>query len=290
MSARAIRAAAAGGLVLAAAALGACRVDVSVGVEADGDGGGRVTATALLDRDAVEQLVGQAAGDPNESDAATRIKVDDLRAAGWTVVGPEPTDGGGLEVVATHRYDDAEEARRLLTEIAGDPGPFRDVSLRQTRSFLKTTTEFIATADLGAGLGSFADPDLREALEATDEAPLGVTEEQLEARFGEAIERMFGLRVAVRLPGDVAANAPAVTDNGAVWTPALGEAAVLEASSERWNVGNIAATATAVLSAVALAALLLRRIGRRPPDHADDDEPGDGDDERETEADGHAGA
>lgn len=228
-------------------------------LDADADGGGRVRASAVLDGDAVERLVGQAAGDPEDADPATRIKVDDLRDAGWTVTGPEPTDGGGLEVVVSHDYDDPAEARRLLAEIAGDPGPIRDVVLRQERTFFKTTTEFEATFDLAAGLGAFTDPDLREALEATDEAPLGITTEQLERQLGDAIDRMLGLQVAVRLPGDVTSNAPAATDNGGVWTPRLGEEVVFEARSERWNVANLVALAVALGAAAALAGVVLRR-------------------------------
>lgn len=253
----------------------ACRVDVSVGVDANADGSGRVRAAAVLDADAVDQLVGEAAGDPAQADPTKRIKVDDLRAAGWTVTGPAPTDDGGLEVVATQRYDDAADARRLLAEVAGDPGPFRDVSLRQTRSFFKTRTDFAGTVDLDAGLGAFTDPDLRSALEATDEAPLGVTTAQLEARLGEAIDRMFGLQVAVRLPGRVTSNAPTETDNGAVWAPSLGEEVVLEASSERWNVGNLIALAVAVASALGLAAVLAGRRRQPNPERADDDEDAD---------------
>jgi hypothetical protein len=253
------RAALAGAIAVLALATSACRVDVRVGIDADAGGGGRVQASARLDDDAVERLVGQAAGDPETSDPATRIKVDDLRDAGWTVTGPEPTDDGGLEVVVSHAYDDPAEARRLLAEVAGDPGPLRNVVLRQERTFFKTTTEFAATFDLAAGLGAFTDPELREALASTPEAPLGITTEQLERQLGEAIDRMLGLQVAVRLPGDVTSNAPTTTDNGAAWTPRLGEEVALEARSERWNVGNILALVVALAAAGALAALVRHR-------------------------------
>lgn len=244
---------------------------MSVGVEADADGTGQVRAAAVLDAGAVEELVGEAAGDPATADPATRIKVDDLRAAGWTVIGPDPTDDGGLEVVATQRFEDAGEARRLLAEVAGDPGPFRDVSLRRTRSFFKTRTYFAGTVDLGAGLGAFTDPDLRAALEATDEAPLGVTTAQLEARLGEAIQQMFGLQMAVRLPGRLTSNAPTETGGAAVWAPSLGEEVVLEASSERWNVANLVALSVGFLSALALVGIIAGRTrGGRRRSGADD--------------------
>ena len=59
-------------------------------------------------------------------------------------------------------------------------------------------------------------------------------------------------------------NAPTATDNGAVWTPSLGETVRLEAASERWNVGNLVALAAALAAAAALVTLLLQRR-RHPP-------------------------
>jgi hypothetical protein len=250
-------------LVAAVALLGlatsACRVDVSVGIDADDHGGGEVRVAALLDADAVNQLVGSQAGSPGAVDPATRIKVDDLVAAGWDVEGPTKQEDGGLEVVATHPYEDAAEGGRLIAEVGGDPGPFRDIDLRQERGFFTTTTHFRGTVDLAAGLAAFTDPDLRAALQASEGAPLGVTTEQLEQRLGGALNRLFGLQVAVRLPGDVESNAPTETDNGAVWAPSLGERVVLEASSERWNVANIVFLAVAVVAAAALVVVLVRR-------------------------------
>ena len=264
--------------VLSSLGTSACRVDVSVGLDANPDGTGEVRAAALLDADAVTELVGQAAGNPASADPASRIKVDDLRKAGWKIEGPTPAGegDGGLEVVATHPYADAAEARRLLTEVAGDPGPFKDITLRQERGFFKTTTHFTGTVDLDAGLGAFTDPELRQALQATDDAPLGVTQEQLERRLGAALDRIFGLQVAVRLPGKIStSNAPTETDNGAVWAPRLGEEVTLEAASERWNVGNIVALVAALAAAAALLVTLLRRLAtsrRADDDIATDDD------------------
>ena len=248
--------------VLVALGSSACRVDVSVGLDSGADGTGRVRARATLDAEAVTELVGQAAGSPETVDPATRIKLDDLREAGWTIDGPSPTDGGGLEVVATHDYDDPQEARRLLAEVGGTEAtsPFKAIDLRQERGFFRTTTRFRGTVDLDAGLGSFTDPELRRALEATPDAPIGITQEQLERRLGEAVDRMFGLQFAVRLPGRLQdANAPTRTDDGAVWAPRLGEEVTLEATSERWNVVNVVALAIALTTAAVLLAVLLRR-------------------------------
>jgi hypothetical protein len=252
---------------LAIAALtGACRVDAQVAVRADADGTGEVRVAATLDPAAVTKLVGEAAGDPAVVNPATRIDVDDLRQAGWTVDGPDETKGGGLRVVAHHRYDDAAEAEALLTQVGA--GPFQDVRLHQDRSFFKTHTSFAATVDLSKGLGAFTDDELRQALRATDEAPLGITPAQLEQRFGKPLGELLGLEVDVRLPGRLTTTTP---DRGtdpdagtsdrhrALWTPALGQRLELTAESERWNGRNIAALVVALASATALVAVLLRR-------------------------------
>ncbi|HUP86349.1 MAG TPA: hypothetical protein VM143_11840 [Acidimicrobiales bacterium] len=243
--------------VAVATATSACRVDVSVGIDSNADGGGEVRAQARLDGGAVNQLGGP--------DPAERIRLDDLRAAGWDVEGPTRQDDGALQIVATHGYATEREAEALVADLGGDPGPLRDFAVHQHRTFLRTTTDFTGTVDLEAGLGAFTDPDLQEALGSTADAPLGVTSAALEKRLGAALDRLFGMQVAVRLPGEVTSNAPTEADNGAVWAPSLGEEVRLEAHSERWNVRNIAGAAVAAASALALTSLLALR--RRRPDN-----------------------
>ena len=255
-------------------------MDVSVGIDADAQGGGEVRAQARLDGPAVTQLGGP---DPGE-----RIRLDDLRQAGWEIEGPTKQDDGGLEIVATHDFDSPQEAEALVGDLGGDPGPLRSFRVTQRRSFLKTTTEFRGTVDLQAGLGAFTDPDLQAALGATADRPLGVTTQALEQRLGAALDRLFGLQVAVRLPGAVTSNAPTETDNGAVWAPSLGEEVVLEASSERWNVANLAGAGVAILSALALAGTLAARArARRPKDEDEDEDEDEEDDPSLTVTDGN---
>src|SRR5438477_12890993 len=62
-----------------------CRIGVQVGVEAGPDGRGSVQAVVSLDREAAGAVPDLAAG----------LRVDDLRAAGWTVQGPRSVGGGG---------------------------------------------------------------------------------------------------------------------------------------------------------------------------------------------------
>jgi hypothetical protein len=229
---------------------GACRVDVSVGLDADPDGGGQVRVNARLDEAAVAQLGGARPGD--------RLRLADLRKAGWEVEGPTKQDDGGLEVTASHPFDDADEARALLDDV----GPLRGFVVEQHRSFFRTTTRVAGAVDLAKGLGTFADPDLAHALGATPDAPLGVRVDALEQRFGAPIDRLLGLQLAVRLPGKLdadATNAPTTAGDTAVWAPALGSRVDVEAEARRWNVRNVVLLALTLAAGVALAALTVTR-------------------------------
>jgi hypothetical protein len=236
------------GAVAVLALGGACRVDVSVGIEADRDGTGQIQVTARLDGAAVAQLGG---ADPKE-----RLRLDDLRRAGWRIDGPTEQDDGALEVTATHPFDDEADAEALLDDV----GPLRGFALEQRRTFFKTTTTLEGAADLTEGLGAFTDADLEAALGATPDQPLGVSDEQLEQRFGAPIDRLLGVQVAVRLPGGIdETNAPTTTAGAGVWSPALGERIAIEAASEQWNVANVAGLAVAVASGLALLGLTVTR-------------------------------
>lgn len=233
---------------------GGCKVDVSVGIDVASGGGGEVRATARLDRAAVAHLGGET---PEK-----RLAVADLTEAGWKVSGPTVLPDGGIEVEARQRFTDAAGAARLVRDLAGEEGAFRDFDLRQQRTFLKTVTSFRSAVDLTPGLGAFTDERLREALAGAEGAALGVTDEQLEARFGAPVERLFGLQVAVDLPATAETNAPTESGGAAVWAPELGARTVLEATSERWNVRNILATAVALAATVLLVVVLVVRRRR----------------------------
>lgn len=227
---------------------GGCRLDVNVGVNANADGTGTVEATVTLDEAASRRA----------PDLENQLEVDDLKRSGWRIDGPTATPGKGQQVTATKRFTSTEEAERVVTELSGPTGPFQDFELRQQRSFLKTKTTFTATVDLSSGLAHFSDEDLTDRLGGQ---PVGVDVTQLEQRLGATIDRLIGVEVGVRLPGDVTSNAPRVAANGASWQPKIGETADLQATSEQWNAGPIALTAAAVIGAVLAMVLVL--LGRR---------------------------
>jgi hypothetical protein len=73
----------------------ACRVEATVTVEVSEDGSGTVAVAVELDAAAVDALGG----------FDDRVRVDDLEAAGWDVVGPT-TDGWGVgRMSAAKRFD-----------------------------------------------------------------------------------------------------------------------------------------------------------------------------------------
>lgn len=237
-------------LALAAAAfavlLTACKVETTVGIDAEADGTGRVRVEVALDRDAARRV----------PDLAKQLRVDDLRAAGWQVDEPQKTDDDGVTVEAVKRFRTPGEAAQAVEELSGPTGPFRDFELRRDRSFLKTKTAFEGTVDLSGGVENFGDDALRERLGGS---ALGFDPAELEQRLGTALSRVFVFRVVARLPGNVESNAPTSTDNGAVWRPVLGERVVLQATAERWNYRNIGAAAVSLAAAAALVVVLVRR-------------------------------
>lgn len=223
-------------------------------MDARRDGSGEVRATVTLDEAAARRV----------PDLASQLQVDDLRDAGWTVAGPDKAEDGGVVVVARKAFRDPAGAAAAVRELSGDHGPFQRFRLTRSRSFFKTTTTFSGDVDLTAGLAGFSDADLQARLGGQ---PLGVDQAELERQLGAVIDKVFKVRVAVRLPGDVTANTVGEAGNGAVWTPRLGEKAGLEARAEDWNTANLAAAAVALVAAVAFAVLTthrLRSLRRRP--------------------------
>ena len=242
------------GAALALLLLTACRVDVTVGVDADADGSGRVRATVTLDKDAAARI----------PDLADQLRTDDLTAAGWEVSEPRIDKDGSVEIEAVRRFRSPQEATQAVEELSGPTGPFRDFTLRRSRSFLKTRTAFGGRVDLTSGIEAFGDDALRRRLGSPpDGAALGFEPADLERQLGTTLKRIFSFRVVARLPGDVSSNAPTRAGNGAVWQPELGEDVRLEATAEQWNARNIGAVAISAITALAFVALVVQRLRHR---------------------------
>ncbi len=227
-------------------ASGGCKVDVDVEIRADAGGRGELTATAVLDAEAVAQLGGET---PEK-----RLALADLTKAGWKVEGPTRNEAKGLTVTASHDFADGAEAKTLLEDLAGKDGPFQGFELRHTESFAKSTTRLRGTVDLRQGLGAFTDPELREALAGPNGEALGVSDEQFAKRFGTAPADAFTLDVTTDLPGNEEATTQRVPYGGSV---------VIEAASEQRNLRNLGSVVVAALAAAGLAVVLAAQAKAR---------------------------
>ncbi|PLS76736.1 MAG: hypothetical protein CYG61_00665 [Actinobacteria bacterium] len=214
---------------------------MTVAVRATAEGGGEVSATVSLDREAAAQV----------PDLAEQLRVSDLRAAGWRIEGPAPAPGGRTEVRAVKPFGSPAEARRAMEELSGAGGPFGSLRLTRTRSFLKTRTSLAGTVDLTGGLEAFSDEFLEQRLGGS---ALGVDPARLEAELGKPLADAFGFRLTAELPGQVEANAA-----GAVWEARLGQAVPVNASAAQWNFSTIGFGAVSLLSGITLLAVLVRR-------------------------------
>jgi len=239
-------------LLLAAALLlvlatSACQADVSVGVDTRSDGSGLVRVAATLDKDAAA--------------AAGQLSLGDLQTAGWTVDGPHPTAAGGSMVTATKPFHTPAEASRIVSEVAGSAGPFKDFSISRKSSLFTTTTRFKGTVDIRPCLGDFADPQLRQQLGGNQ--CLGLDPNAVKQTTGVDLDKVFKFTVTARLPGKLTStNAPVQAGNGAVWRPTVGSQAQLVASSRSYHVATIVLLCVGAAAGVALLIVLVVRLVR----------------------------
>jgi hypothetical protein len=234
------------GLVLAVVLAG-CQVRTEVDVAVRDDGSGTVTVAVRLDADAVARV----------PQLERELRLDDLRAAGWTVTGPAEATDGSVTVVVTKPFSTPAEAEVVLGEVAGPL--LGDVSVTRDRSFARSSYAFGASADLAGGLEAFGDERLAALL---DGEPLGEDVAAIEERIGVALEDAFTFRVTARLPGGSVES----------WEVPLGGPPVaMAASSSTVRTGSVVLVAVAVVAALAAVAVLVapgrRRRGRRRPRH-----------------------
>jgi hypothetical protein len=251
-------------LVLLVAGASACQVHTTVGVEVAADGSGTVDVTVSLDDEALARIP-DADGDgvTGSGDLTALVRVDDLEAAGWTVVfltaeesagsddaGSAPD--GAVSVRASRAFGTPEEADRILAELTGSSGVLRDLRVTRRESFGRTELGFSGTADLSGGLEAFGDAGLAAALEGE---PLGEDVAAIEARIGQPLADAFTVEIRSRLD-----------DDETTWTPRLGDGPLdLAAASTRYDEPVLVLTGVAVVALVALVVLLLVRLirGRR---------------------------
>lgn len=234
-------------IVALALLLTGCQVRVSTGVDTHRDGSGVVRVGVGLDKEALDSV----------PDLPHKLRVDDLRAAGWVVTGPATEKDGLSWVRAEKRFRTPSEAGRAVAEINGPNGPFRDFQIRRSHSLLRTTTHFRGVVDLSSGANGFVDPTLQQKLGGED---LGLDTATLQRRLGVVLNRIFRVQVVAQLPGSVASNAPSHAQGGVVWAPAVGERATLVASAHAWNVAVVLYGLVALVLAAAAVGVFV--VGR----------------------------
>jgi hypothetical protein len=234
------------GVLAVVAALAGCRVRTEVTIDVAEDGSGTVEVAVGLDPDAISRV----------PDLDQALRIDDLRAAGWEVVGPQVEDDGHTWVRATKPFADPAEAQVVLAEVTGPEGAFRDFALTEERSFARTSYELSGTVDLAGGLESFTDEELAALLGCE---PLGASVEELEEALGEPLADVFTMQLTVAMP-----------DGGEVTVePVLGaaEPTAVEASATVWRPDTLAfagVTVVAVLLLLLVAVIApIRRLRRR---------------------------
>ena len=190
------------------------------------------------------------------------MRLDDVRAAGWTVTGPQKEldrDASGLLWVhATKRFTGSEQFTAIMNEINGPNGIFRDFRLVRSTGFAKVTYTVTGTIDPARGLDSFSDPEVAQLLggNALGRPTADVLKDAANA----------SLVLAVELPGDVKGSADRVDGGRAEWDVALGGAPTaiavhsddVQGAARRW------AAVAVVLAVAAVAAVVLALVRRAP--------------------------
>jgi hypothetical protein len=164
----------------------ACKVDVAVDVAMRTDGSGTITVTAVADQDIVTQA----------PTLATDLRLDDVRAAGWTVDGPAATADGGLQVVMTQTFTTPQEANAILAGLNGPSGPLVGITLARSRGDERTTFTLNGSLRVTGGLDAFTDADLLAAVGATPYSA------QITAAGLQPTDAV-GITFTARLPGTV---------------------------------------------------------------------------------------
>lgn len=212
-------------------------------------------------------------------DLRSGLPVDDLRSAGWTVVGPVTGPSGTVSVQASHTFSRPAELPILMADIAGHgpagKRPFQ-LAVKESHGFLADHYQATGAVDLTCSLACFDDPRLDRDVGY----PLGLAPGQLRALLAGpgAPHITFGFKLS--LPGTVSSGPTlgrAKVSRGTggplfTWVTPLGSDSVIAVSSVKVDARRVhqvmaAVGAGAVVVLVTVAVLLgrrLRRAGNRP--------------------------
>lgn len=181
-------------------ALSACRVDTSVHLDVAPNGSGTVRVTVTADADVVTKA-------PN---LAADLRVDDLKAAGWKVKGPDTTDAGGLTVTLERSFLGPAEATEILRHINGAGGPLHDVVLTRSGKDTSSTWTLGGRLEVKGGVQAFADD---AAVALLGEAPYAGEIAAAGLDIGDAV----GVAFDARLPGSIKSTTGSAANGVVSW-------------------------------------------------------------------------
>ena len=179
--------------------LTACQVKVTVGTKLNADGSGTVSVGVGLDDEAVAKA----------GDLSSQLRVDDLKANGWTVTGPAKEDDGYTWVRATKPFANPTEATAVLDEVNGSDGAFGGWKVSKSSSPITTSYSVSGQVDLTKGMATFSDPALDAALGGN---ALGGSIAELEQEQGRPVSDMVDVAVTVEVPGAAKTYTPSLAD------------------------------------------------------------------------------
>jgi hypothetical protein len=222
--------------VLLTVVLTACKVDTRVNVRVDGDGSGDVRVRVIVDAEAVR------AAEVGGATLESRVRLDDLPAAGWQVVPWHRRPDGSAVLELRHPFDSPKQLHTVMTQLNGARGPLRQVRLSKTTDPVRTTFQFRALADLaGVDAGVITDPQLAANLSAQRVDVAG-----LDAALTGKVRDALSMRVAVALPAAASKS----------WVLPPHSKQMLETSSTRFDPGRAVWLGLGILLAVATLALV----------------------------------
>lgn len=218
-------------------ALAGCQLDVVADVVIEADGTGTITVTAEADAELVEQV-------PTIADD---LVLDDIIEAGWTVDGPNPTDGGGLLLTITHDFEGDKEATSLLQSLGP---PYNDPEIRRGQNDDTAANTVRVNLGLPNGFADFADDEL---ISAVGSVPFEEQFEQSGVDPATAMTSVFRLTI----PGEIVdseTNGESLDDGRLEWTAPL-DGSILEASARTEQAPSEGGVWARPVSNVALIAL-----------------------------------
>jgi len=221
-----------------------CQAKLTVHTTVEADGSGTVEVGVGLDAEAVAKA----------GDLRAQLRVDDLKAAGWTVTDPTQEDDGYTWVRATKPFADAAGAEAVLDEVNGPDGAFGGWTVKRSSSALSTSYSVTGSIDLTKGLETFSDTKLDQTLGADG---LGGTIAQIEADQGRPVSDMVDVEITVTVPGASHTYTPSLADSEP--TP------VKVTSSRASGLVNVLLILAVVLIAVPVLLWLRLRMSRHRP-------------------------